>query len=96
MNEDVNAIARDLQTLHDTAQMWRDLAQEWKESKDPKLGKVKDNGRSGGSAAPKKDRKAMDKEKNKEEEPCICENLYAVGDVQVVRQGQGEGECQGQ
>ena len=58
VNEDVNAIARDLQTLHDTAQRWRDLAQQWKEAKDPKLGKVKGNGRSGGSAAPKKDRKA--------------------------------------
>ena len=74
VNEDVNAIARDLQTLHDTAQRWRDLAQEWKEAKDPKLCKVKGNGRSGGSAAPKQDRKAKGKKKGKEEEPCICEN----------------------
>ena len=77
VNEDVNAIARDLQTLHDTAQKWRDLAQEWKEGKDPKLGKVKGNGRSGGSAAPKQDRKA----KGKEDEPCIwpcnCENCMS-------------------
>ena len=74
VNEDVNAIARDLQTLHDTAQRWRNLAQEWKEAKDPKLGKVKGNGRSGGSAAPKQDRKAKGKKKGMEEEPCICEN----------------------
>ena len=78
MNEDVNAIARDLQTLHDTAQRWRDLAQEWKEAKDPKLGKVKGNGRSGGSAAPKQDRKAKGKKKGKEEEPCTCENLSLI------------------
>ena len=77
VNEDVNAIARDLQTLHDTAQRWRDLAQEWKEAKDPKLGKVKGNGRSGGSAAPKQDRKAKGKKKGKEEEPCICENCMS-------------------
>ena len=61
MNEDVNAIARARQTLHDTAQRWRDLAQQWKEAKDPKLGKVKGNGRSGGSAAPKKYRQAKEK-----------------------------------
>ena len=77
MNEDVNAIARDLQTLHDTAQRWRDLAQEWKEAKDPKLGKVKGNGRSGGSAAPKQDRKAKGKKMGKEEEPCTCVNCMS-------------------
>ncbi len=42
------------------------LGREWKEGNDPKLGKVKGNGRSGGRAAPKKDRKAKDKEKGKE------------------------------
>ena len=43
----------------------------WKEANDAKLGKGK--GRSGGRAAPKKDRKAKEKEKGKESEPCICE-----------------------
>ena len=50
------------------------LRRERKEANDAKLGKVKANGRSGGSAAPKQDRKAKDKKKGKEEEPCICEN----------------------
>ena len=79
----MNAIARDLQTLHDTAQKWRDLAQEWKEAKDPKLGKVKGNGRSGGSAAPKQDRKAKGKKKGKEEEPCTCENCMPWEEFKV-------------
>ena len=37
----------------------------------------KGNGRSGGRAAPKKDRKANNKEKGKEAEPCICENCMS-------------------
>ena len=44
----------------------------WKEANDAKLGKGK--GRSGGRAAPKKDRKVKEKEKGKAAEPCICEN----------------------
>ena len=47
------------------------------EANDPKLGKVKANGRSGGSAAPKQDRKAKEKKKGKEEEPCIWENCMS-------------------
>ena len=47
------------------------LGRKRKEANDANLGKVKGNGRSGGSAAPKKNRKAKDKEKGKEEEPCI-------------------------
>ena len=73
----MNAIARDLQTLHDTAQTRRDLAQASREAKGPKLGKVKGNGRNSGRAAPKQGRKAKDKKKGKEEEPCICENCMS-------------------
>ena len=39
------------------------LGREWKKANDAKLGEVKGNGRSGGRAAPKKDREANDKEK---------------------------------
>ena len=48
-----------------------------KEANDPKLGKVKANGRNGGCAAPPEDRKAKDKGKGKEEEPCICESCMS-------------------
>ena len=41
------------------------LRRERKEANDPKLGKVKANGRSGGSAAPKQGRKAKGKKKGK-------------------------------
>ena len=47
-------------------------ARSGKGANDAKLGKGK--GRSGGRAAPKKDRKAKEKEKGKEAEPCICGN----------------------
>ena len=61
------------------------LGREWREANDPKLGKVKGNGRSGGRAAPKKDRKANNKEKGKEAEPCTAgrgqrpEPRYGIG-----------------
>ena len=66
------------------------LQNEMRKSNDPKLGKVKATCRSGGGAAPKKDRKAKDKEKSNEGEPCICENcmswetykLYVSHDIQ--------------
>ncbi len=48
-----------------------------KEANDPKLGKVKANGRSGGSAAPKQDRKAKDTEDEPCVWPCICENCMS-------------------
>ena len=49
------------------------VGREWKGANDAKLGK----GRSGGRAAPKKERKAKGKEKSNEEEPCICEKCMS-------------------
>ena len=51
------------------------LRRKRKEANDAKLGKGK--GRSGGRAAPKKIRKAKEKEKGKEAEPCTCENCMS-------------------
>ena len=51
------------------------LRRKRKEANDRKLGLCK--GRSGGRAAPKKIRKAKEKEKGKEAEPCTCENCMS-------------------
>ena len=53
------------------------LRRKRKEANDAKLGKVKANGRSGGSAAPKQDREAKDKAVEPCIWPCNCENCMS-------------------
>ena len=72
------------------------LRKKRKEANDANLGKVKANGHSGGSAAPKQDREAKDKEVEPCIWPCNCENCMSWEKYKLFNQGQGEGDGQGQ
>ena len=65
--EDPETEAEDVKEADDESarqyEILNSLGMEWKEANDAKLGEVKGNGRSGGRAAPKKDREENDKDK---------------------------------